>query len=183
MDVVHSGVDHLTLSAPRRGRRRARALDRAALASMRRSCSGLGASDVRKNLAAFAARLRSRAALRADAASCYLPGRSRALGSGAGSRGSSAETGFTARAQILGYIDDALLVALYRHCLAYVFFRPKYEGFGLADLEASMACRRADVDELAIVCLGEVVRAMPLLTLAGAGPRAAGGRASRASCR
>ena len=55
--------------------------------------------------------------------------------------------------RLLGYIDDALLVALYRHCLAYVF-PSSYEGFGLPILEA-MACGAPTLTS-SVSALGEV---------------------------
>jgi len=55
--------------------------------------------------------------------------------------------------RILGYIEDTMLVALFRHCLAYVF-PSSYEGFGLPILEA-MACGAPTLTST-LSALGEV---------------------------
>lgn len=133
IDVVHSGVDHERFSATPSDGERERLVQRLGFDAPFLLC--LGASDVRKNLPLL---------VRAYAASGVAPD-AKLLFAGPISerqRGRLTqiirETGLEARVQILGYIDDALLVALYRHCLAYVF-PSSYEGFGLPILEA-MAC-------------------------------------------
>jgi glycosyltransferase involved in cell wall biosynthesis len=63
------------------------------------------------------------------------------------------QSGVGARVLVLGYIEDSLLVALFRHCLAYVF-PSSYEGFGLPILEA-MACGAPTLTST-LSALGEV---------------------------
>jgi glycosyltransferase involved in cell wall biosynthesis len=133
IDVVHSGVDHQRFSATESDGERARLTVRLGFDAPYLLC--LGASDVRKNLPllirAYAASGVARDAklLFAGPISAQQRGRlERVIG----------ETGLGERVRILGYVDDALLVALYRQCLAYVF-PSSYEGFGLPILEA-MAC-------------------------------------------
>jgi glycosyltransferase involved in cell wall biosynthesis len=95
----------------------------------------LGASDVRKNLPLLL-RAYARSGVARETKLVFAGPIS------ARQRGRLAqvirETGLEERVQILGYVEDALLVSLYRHCLAYVF-PSSYEGFGLPILEA-MAC-------------------------------------------
>ena len=63
------------------------------------------------------------------------------------------EHGLEQSVRILGYIEDTMLVALFRHCLAYVF-PSSYEGFGLPILEA-MACGAPTLTST-LSALGEV---------------------------
>jgi glycosyltransferase involved in cell wall biosynthesis len=133
IDVVHSGVDHQRFSATPSPGERERMILRLGFDAPFLLC--LGASDARKNLPllvrAYAASGVARDAKLLFAGPISERQRARLLQI-------IRENGLETRVQILGYIDDALLVALYRHCLAYVF-PSSYEGFGLPILEA-MAC-------------------------------------------
>ena len=136
IDVVHSGVDHERFSASAGPGERDQVVQRLGFETPFLLC--LGASDARKNLPllvrAFAHSGVARELMLVFAGP--ISARQRARLSEA-IRGSQVE----GRVLILGYIDDALLVALYRQCLAYVF-PSSYEGFGLPILEA-MACGAA----------------------------------------
>ncbi|HKO53539.1 MAG TPA: glycosyltransferase family 1 protein [Polyangiaceae bacterium] len=136
IDVVHSGVDHERFSAQALEGERAQVVARLGFDAPFLLC--LGASDVRKNLPllvrAFGQSGVARDLMLVFAGPISPRQRARLLEA---IRGSQIED----RVLILGYIDDALLVALYRQCLAYVF-PSSYEGFGLPILEA-MACGAA----------------------------------------
>jgi len=133
IDVVHSGVDHERFSAHAEDGERERVTRALGFDGPFLLC--LGASDARKNLPllvrAFGQSGVARELTLVFAGPISARQRARLLAAIAGSR-------VEGRVSILGYIDDALLVALYRHCLAYVF-PSSYEGFGLPILEA-MAC-------------------------------------------
>jgi glycosyltransferase involved in cell wall biosynthesis len=64
-----------------------------------------------------------------------------------------AKHGVGASVHLRGHVDEALIPALYRQCLAHVF-PSRYEGFGLPLLEA-MACGAATVTS-SVSSLGEV---------------------------
>jgi glycosyltransferase involved in cell wall biosynthesis len=133
IDVVHSGVDHERFSAMQIDGERERLTLRLGFDAPYLLC--LGASDVRKNLPLLV-RAYAQSGVARDAKLLFagpISARQR-------SRLAQVirETGLEERVQILGYVDDALLVALYRHCLAHAF-PSSYEGFGLPILEA-MAC-------------------------------------------
>lgn len=136
IDVVHSGVDHERFTAHEVEGERAEVIGRLGFDAPFLLC--LGASDARKNLPllvrAFAQSGASREVMLVFAGP--ISGKKRASLVEA-----AQSSGVEARILIMGYIDDALLVALYRHCLAYVF-PSSYEGFGLPILEA-MACGAA----------------------------------------
>ena len=133
IDVVHSGVDHQRFNAIPAAGERERLTQRLGFDAPYLLC--LGASDARKNLPLLV-RAYARSGVAADARLVFAGPIS------ARQRGRLEqvvrEAGLEARVHILGYVDDGLLVALYRHCLAYVF-PSSYEGFGLPILEA-MAC-------------------------------------------
>jgi glycosyltransferase involved in cell wall biosynthesis len=133
IDVVHSGVDHDRFSAlPGEGERE-RLLDRLGFDAPFLLC--LGASDARKNLPLLV-RAFGKSGVAQDLKLVFAgpisPRQRQRL------ERAVQDSGVSGRVLILGYIDDALLVALYRHCLAYIF-PSSYEGFGLPILEA-MAC-------------------------------------------
>ena len=136
IDVVHSGVDHERFSAVALDGERERVHAQLGFDAPFLLC--LGASDARKNLPllvrAFAQSGVAREVMLVFAGPISARQRARLLEAIRGSR-------VEGRVSILGYIDDALLVALYRQCLAYVF-PSSYEGFGLPILEA-MACGAA----------------------------------------
>lgn len=149
IDVVHSGVDHERFSAQAPDGERDRVARRLGFDAPFLLC--LGASDPRKNLPllvrSFAQSGVARELMLVFAGPISPRKRARLLEA---IRGSRVED----RVLILGYIDDALLVALYRQCLAYVF-PSSYEGFGLPILEA-MACGAATLTSN-LSALGEVV--------------------------
>ena len=130
IDVVHSGVDHERFSAESPDGERDQVVARLGFEAPFLLC--LGASDVRKNLPllvrAFGQSGVSRELMLVFAGPISARQRARLLEAIQNSR-------VEGRVLILGYIDDALLVALYRQCLAYVF-PSSYEGFGLPILEA-----------------------------------------------
>jgi glycosyltransferase involved in cell wall biosynthesis len=136
IDVVHSGVDHERFSARAADGEREAVLHRLGFDEPFLLC--LGASDVRKNLPllvrAFGQSGVARELRLVFAGPISKRQRKRLLAA-------IHQSGVEGRVLILGYIDDALLVALYRQCLAYVF-PSSYEGFGLPILEA-MACGAA----------------------------------------
>ncbi len=159
--VVHSGVDHDRFSAD--------SLD--GEEEHLRVCLGfdgpfllcLGASDKRKNLPLLV-RAYARSGVSRDVKLVFAGPISKR------NRGRlaqiSAENGVENSVHILGYIEDTMLVALFRHCLAYVF-PSSYEGFGLPILEA-MACGAPTLTST-LSALGEVAGdaalALPELTL------------------
>ena len=124
IDVVHSGVDHERFSALPGEGERARLSARLGFDTPFLLC--LGASDVRKNLPLLV-RAYAKSGVAADVKLLFAGPIS------ARQRGHLEQVirdaGVEGRAQILGYIEDALLVTLYRQCLAYVF-PSSYEGFG-----------------------------------------------------
>src|SRR5205814_1133617 len=136
IDVVHSGVDHDRFTAHAADGEREAVVHRLGFDSPFLLC--LGASDPRKNLSllvrAFGQSGVARELTLVFAGPISKRQRARLLEAARASR-------VEGRVLILGYIDDALLVALYRQCLAYVF-PSSYEGFGLPILEA-MACGAA----------------------------------------
>jgi len=136
IDVVHSGVDHEQFTAQAMDGEKARVTARLGFDAPFLLC--LGASDARKNLPllvrAFADSGVARDVMLVFAGPISVRQRARLLEAIDRSQ-------LDGRVLILGYIDDALLVALYRQCLAYVF-PSSYEGFGLPILEA-MACGAA----------------------------------------
>ena len=148
IDVVHSGVDHGRFSAAVVPGEREQVVQRLGFDAPFLLC--LGASDVRKNLPllvrAFAHSGVAKDLKLVFAGPISEKQRARLLEA-------ARATQVEARVLILGYIDDALLVALYRHCLAYIF-PSSYEGFGLPILEA-MACG-APVLTSTLSSLGEV---------------------------
>jgi len=136
IDVVHSGVDHDRFSAHEVDGERAEVVRRLGFEAPFLLC--LGASDARKNLPllvrAFGQSGVAREVMLVFAGPISPRQRARLLEA-------VRDSGVEGRVSIMGYIDDALLVALYRQCLAYVF-PSSYEGFGLPILEA-MACGAA----------------------------------------
>jgi glycosyltransferase involved in cell wall biosynthesis len=136
IDVVHSGVDHERFSADALAGERQQVASRLGFDAPFLLC--LGASDARKNLPllvqAFGQSSVARELMLVFAGPISARQRARLLEAVQRSR-------VEGRVLIMGYIDDALLVALYRQCLAYVF-PSSYEGFGLPILEA-MACGAA----------------------------------------
>jgi len=136
IDVVHSGVDHDRFSAHEVDGERAEVVRRLGFEAPFLLC--LGASDARKNLPllvrAFGQSGVAPEVMLVFAGPISPRQRARLLEA-------VRDSGVEGRVSIMGYIDDALLVALYRQCLAYVF-PSSYEGFGLPILEA-MACGAA----------------------------------------
>jgi glycosyltransferase involved in cell wall biosynthesis len=133
VDVVHSGVDHDRFSPISAEGERERLRERLGSDAPFLLC--LGASDARKNLPRLVqAYGRSGVAptVKLVFAGPISPRQRARL------EDAIAKSKVVGRVQILGYIEDALLVALFRHCLAYIF-PSSYEGFGLPILEA-MAC-------------------------------------------
>ena len=130
IDVVHSGVDHDRFCPSGAPGELEQVRARLGFDSPFLLC--LGASDVRKNLPLLV-RAYARSGVQKDVRLVFagpISARQRvrleqAIGA----------CHVEASVHILGYIDDALLVALYRQCLAYVF-PSSYEGFGLPILEA-----------------------------------------------
>ncbi|HYP74755.1 MAG TPA: glycosyltransferase family 1 protein [Polyangiaceae bacterium] len=133
IDVVHSGVDHERFNARAEDGEQEVVVRRLGFNAPFLLC--LGASDARKNLPllvrAFGQSGVARELTLVFAGPISARQRARLLEA-------VRESKVEGRVAILGYIDDALLVALYRQCLAYVF-PSSYEGFGLPILEA-MAC-------------------------------------------
>ena len=148
IDVVHSGVDHTRFNASAAAGERARVT--AALGFDAPFLLCLGASDARKNLPLLV-RAFAHSAVAKDVKLVFAgpisPKQRERLLSAARISGAEASV------SILGYIDDALLVALYRQCLAYVF-PSSYEGFGLPILEAMAS--GAPVLTSTLSSLGEV---------------------------
>ena len=133
VDVVHSGVDHDRFSALAVEGERERMTQRLGFDAPFLLC--LGASDARKNLPLLVrAYGRSRVApdIRLVFAGPISATKREQL------ERTIALAGVAGRVHILGYIEDALLVALFQNCQAYLF-PSSYEGFGLPILEA-MAC-------------------------------------------
>ncbi len=146
--VVHSGVDHDRFSAE---------VSDGELEHLR-VCLGfdapfllcLGASDKRKNLPLLV-RAYAKSGVSRDVKLVFagpISKRNRARLAQV-----SRENGVEDRVHVLGYIEDTMLVALFRHCLAYVF-PSSYEGFGLPILEA-MACGAPTLTST-LSALGEV---------------------------
>jgi glycosyltransferase involved in cell wall biosynthesis len=133
VDVVYSGVDHDRFSALVADGERERVVERLGFDAPFLLC--LGASDARKNLPLLVRAYR-RSGVAADVKLVFAgpisPRQRERL------ERAIASSDVAGRVQILGYIADGLLVALFRHCLGYVF-PSSYEGFGLPILEA-MAC-------------------------------------------
>lgn len=148
IDVVHSGVDHARFRAEVAAGERERTIARLGFDRPFLLC--LGASDVRKNLPllvrAFARSGQAQDLMLVFAGPISDKQRKRL-------QEAARATGVEASVRVLGYIDDALLVGLYHHCLAYIF-PSSYEGFGLPILEA-MACG-APVLTSTLSALGEV---------------------------
>jgi glycosyltransferase involved in cell wall biosynthesis len=133
IDVVHHGVDHARFSAVEQPGERE--LVRERLRIRGEFLLYLGAADRRKNLELL---------IRAFAES-GLPRDLELVLAGAMSAAQCRELEQCARRErversvrVAGFVEDALLSALYRQCLAHVFVSA-YEGFGLPVLEA-MAC-------------------------------------------
>jgi glycosyltransferase involved in cell wall biosynthesis len=148
VDVVHSGVDHDRFSAVVVDGERERVVERLGFDAPFLLC--LGASDVRKNLPLLV-RAYGRSRVASDVQLVFagpISPRQRA-----GLEHAVRQSGVEGRVHILGYIADALLVGLFRHCLAYVF-PSSYEGFGLPILEA-MACGAPTLTST-LSALGEV---------------------------
>ncbi|MES1178783.1 MAG: glycosyltransferase family 1 protein [Myxococcales bacterium] len=148
IDVVHSGVDHARFGAGIAPGEQERVTARLGSDAPFLLC--LGASDVRKNLPLLV-RAFARSGLAKDLKLVFagpISAKQRAR-----LQAAARATGVEPSVLILGYIDDALLVALYHHCLAYIF-PSSYEGFGLPILEA-MACG-APVLTSTLSALGEV---------------------------
>jgi len=182
IDVVHSGVDHERFSAHSLDGERQQVAARLGFDAPFLLC--LGASDARKNLPllvrAFGQSGVARELMLVFAGPISPRQRARLLEAVQSSQ-------LEGRVLILGYIDDALLVALYRQCLAYVF-PSSYEGFGLPILEA-MACGAATLtsglSSLAEVA-GDAALTLPSLdqdVLAAGIARIAGDGALRAALR
>ena len=148
VDVVHSGVDHDRFSAFAVEGERERLSLRLGFDAPFLLC--LGASDLRKNLPLLV-RAYARSGVVKDVKLVFagpISARQRERLERAIEQG-----GVAGRVHVLGYVEDALLVGLFRHCLAYVF-PSSYEGFGLPILEA-MACGAPTLTST-LSALGEV---------------------------
>ncbi len=148
VDVVHSGVDHDRFSAVEVDGERERMQTRLGFDAPFLLC--LGASDKRKNLPLLV-RAFGRSGIAPDVKLVFAGPISASQRQRLGR--TIKDSGVVGRVHILGYIEDALLVALFRHCLAYVF-PSSYEGFGLPILEA-MACGAPTLTST-LSALGEV---------------------------
>lgn len=155
IDVVHHGVDHVRFNA-QADETEAREL------TLRLDLSEpyllyLGAGDARKNL-----KLLIRAFGKSGVAKDTLLLLAGPLSAGrrAELEAEAARAGVSERVRVLGYVDEALIPALYRRCLAHVF-PSSYEGFGLTVLEA-MACG-APTLTTRVSSLGEVAGDAALL--------------------
>jgi glycosyltransferase involved in cell wall biosynthesis len=148
VDVVHSGVDHDRFSATPAPGERERMVFQLGFDAPFLLC--LGASDLRKNLPLLV-RSYGRSGVAKDAKLVFAgpisPRQRQRL------EQAISASGVQGRVLVLGYIEDSLLVALFRHCLAYVF-PSSYEGFGLPILEA-MACGAPTLTST-LSALGEV---------------------------
>jgi glycosyltransferase involved in cell wall biosynthesis len=150
VDVVHSGVDHDRFSAVAVDSEHERARLASKLGFDTPFLLCLGASDVRKNLPLLVSAF-ARSGVSKDVQLVFagpISPRQRERLELAVSTNQ-----LTGRVHVLGYIEDSLLVALFRHCLAYVF-PSSYEGFGLPILEA-MACGAPTLTST-LSALGEV---------------------------
>ncbi len=148
IDVIYSGVDHDRFGAIAQDGERERLFGRLGFDMPFLLC--LGASDVRKNLPLLVQAF-GRSGVARDLKLVFagpISVRQRAR-----LEKTVRESGVGGRVLILGYIEDALLAALYRHCTAYVF-PSSYEGFGLPILEA-MACGAPTLTS-ALSSLGEI---------------------------
>lgn len=148
IDVVHSGVDHERFGPVAGVREHARLRARLGFEDPFLLC--LGASDARKNLPllvrAFAQSGVAKQVKLVFAGPISPKQRARLART-------IADGGVESSVHVLGFIEDSLLVALYRQCLAYVF-PSSYEGFGLPILEA-MACGAPTLTST-VSSLGEV---------------------------
>jgi glycosyltransferase involved in cell wall biosynthesis len=148
IDVVHHGVDHERFNPSSEDDERARleqalGLDAPFLLYM-------GAGDARKNLPLLVrsyARSRARGQVRLVLAGPLSKRQRQRLA------GVIGECGVEPHVKLLGYVEEAWLAPLYRHCRAHVF-PSSYEGFGLTLLEG-MACG-APTLTTAFSSLGEV---------------------------
>ena len=148
IDVVHSGVDHDRFSAERAEGETERLQERLGFEAPFLLC--LGASDVRKNLPLLV-RAFAQSGVASDVPLVFagpISARQRMR-----LEQTISNSKVSGQVHILGYVEDSLLVALFRHCLAYVF-PSSYEGFGLPILEA-MACGAPTLTS-SLSALGEV---------------------------
>jgi glycosyltransferase involved in cell wall biosynthesis len=133
IDVVHSGVDHERFSAVTEDGEQERLATRLGFTEPFLLC--LGASDARKNLPLLV-RSFARSGTAKDVQLVFagpISARQRVTLDRI-----IQAANLAGRVHVLGYVEETLLLALYRQCLAYVF-PSSYEGFGLPILEA-MAC-------------------------------------------
>jgi glycosyltransferase involved in cell wall biosynthesis len=148
IDVVHHGVDHERFTAQSSEGERARleldlGVDGPYLLYM-------GAGDARKNLPLLV-RAYARSRVRDQVALLLVGPLSKRQRERLARE--IASCGVTDNVKLLGFVDDALIAPLYRHCQAHVF-PSSYEGFGLTLLEG-MACG-APTLTTAFSALGEV---------------------------
>ncbi|HEX3775573.1 MAG TPA: glycosyltransferase family 1 protein [Polyangiaceae bacterium] len=182
VDVVYSGVDHERFSAIAADGESERVRARLGFANPFLLC--LGASDARKNLPLLV-RAFAQSGVAEDVKLVFAgpisPRKRARLELAIG------ESGVRDSVHILGYIEDALLVALFRHCLAYVF-PSSYEGFGLPILEAMASGAPTLTSTLSALgeIAGDAALTIPTIdeeTLAGGIQRIVADAALRASLR
>jgi len=148
IDVVHHGVDHERFNLRAAAGERAEISD--GLGIVEPYLLYLGAGDARKNLPLLV-RAYAQSGVAQDVKLVLagpLSARQRRL-----LLQTAKAAGVAERLQLLGYIDERHVPALYRQCMAHVF-PSSYEGFGLTVLEA-MACG-APTLTTAFSSLGEV---------------------------
>jgi glycosyltransferase involved in cell wall biosynthesis len=148
IDVVHHGVDHERFNLAEAPSERAELAEKLGLSEP--YLLYLGAGDARKNLPLLV-RAYAQSGVQSDVKLVIagpLSARQRRL-----LVATANAAGVGERLQLLGYIEERHVPALYRQCVGHVF-PSSYEGFGLTVLEA-MACG-APTLTTAFSSLGEV---------------------------
>lgn len=148
IDVVHHGVDHQRFTTEAFPEERAQLAQNYAISGP--YLFYLGAGDARKNLPLLVEAY-AQSGVAKDVKLVLAGPISKSQRESL--RLTASAAGVDARVDLLGYVDERLVPALYRQCLAHVF-PSSYEGFGLTVLEA-MACG-APTLTTAFSSLGEV---------------------------